>query len=260
MRARNVYSIVILTYNEEENIGRTLSALPSDREIIVIDSGSNDKTHEIIKAFTNASLFIRPFDNLMNQWNFGHTKVSHDWVLSLDADYVVSSDLLQELESADLRYDSYEAGFKYCIFGKPIRSAVLPPRVVFYNRHKSVYTQDGHAQKVVVNGTCAKFAAAIYHDDRKPLSRWLDSQDKYSSLEIQKLFYQQAQYTWVDRIRMKTAFAPFLIFIYCYFIKGGFLEGRYGLYYAVQRLYAETIFLVKRKDRQIDETSNIKNT
>jgi len=249
---------IVITYNEEDNIRRTLNALSRVDQVIVLDSDSRDQTKQIAQEFPNVTLQIRPFDNLMNQWNYGHTLAKHDWVLSLDADYLVSPALLNEIAALDLAKAGYEAPFRYCIYGHPLRSAVLPPRIVFYNRQVSRYTQDGHAQKIIVEGNIGKLRNPVFHDDRKNLDRWLGSQLVYSSQELTKLKESEVSLSFVDRLRKKTILTPFIIFFYCLLWKGGILEGRKGWFYAIQRLYAETILVMRIMDHKIKQ-ANINN-
>src|SRR5215471_6513132 len=89
---------LVLTYNEEDNIGRTLAALRWIPRIQVIDSGSSDRTLEIIRGFPQAEVVTRAFDSFAGQCNFGLSLVASPWVLSLDADYVVSEALAREIE------------------------------------------------------------------------------------------------------------------------------------------------------------------
>jgi len=253
-------SAIVITYNEESNIRRTLTGLVRLSEVIVLDSGSQDKTQEIAAEFPNVKFIIRPFDNLANQWNFGHTMTERDWILSLDADYKVTDSFLDEIAALDLNYSAYYAPFRYCINGIPLRGTLLPPRPVFYNKQQCQYTQDGHAQYLNVNGNTGRLKNAIYHDDRKPLDRWLSSQQVYADQEIQKLTDPQAKWSRADRLRMKTIFAPFIVFFFALFIKGGILDGRKGIFYAFQRMYAEILFLLRRLDRRMHEQDNQRNT
>jgi len=248
-------SAIILTYNEEDNIHRTLIALKRVDEVIVIDSDSSDKTKQIVKEYPNATLYVRSFDNMRNQWNYGHTAAKHDWVLSLDADYLVSENLLNEIAQLDLTKDGYAAPFRYCIYGHPLRSAVLPPRIVFYNRHKSTYIQDGHTQRLTVDGDVGKLSNYVLHDDRKSLNRWLWSQQIYSAQESIKLNESGVSLSFVDHLRKKTFLTPFIIFFYCLFWKGGIWEGRKGMFYAIQRLYAETILVMRIMDHKISQAN-----
>ena len=92
---------VVLTYNEEPNIGRTLESLRWARQVVVVDSGSTDQTEAIARSFGNMKWFVRAFDTHIAQWQFGvqQTEISSQYVLALDADMQVSDAFLQELEN-----------------------------------------------------------------------------------------------------------------------------------------------------------------
>jgi len=255
----NHIAVLILTYNEEDNIERTLQALDEFSEIIIVDSISTDKTQEIANRFINVRVVERPFDNLMNQWNFGHSLTNRNWILSLDADYKVSEELIKEIKETDLHLDAYYAPFRYCIQGTPLRGSTLPPRPVLYDKRKCSYLQDGHAQLLQIPGKSESFKNPIYHDDRKSLHRWLMSQNNYADQEIHKLVHEKQNAEGADRLRMKTILSPFFVFIYTLVIKGSLLNGRKGVYYALQRMYAELLFLLKRLDDRIMNTAQKKS-
>jgi len=243
-------AVIILTYNEEINIGRTLSGLTEFQEVHLIDSGSVDRTIEIANSFSNVTIHSRPFDNHTDQWNFGLTFSTKDWVLSMDADYFVTEHLVAEIKQLNLQYDAYRIPFKYCINGRPLRATILPPRISLFRKSKSTYYQDGHTQLLSVNGMIGELGAHILHDDRKPLSRWLISQDTYANLEIEKLTDQVQVLSMPDKIRKHTILSPLLIFFYCLFIKGLIFDGHRGLFYTLQRTYFELLLLLKRIDRK----------
>src|SRR6185369_1762222 len=89
---------LILTYNEAPNIPRSLEALSWAKDIVVVDSFSDDNTVELAKSFPQVRLFQRAFDSHRNQWEFGlkETGISTPWVLALDADYVLSDELVAD--------------------------------------------------------------------------------------------------------------------------------------------------------------------
>src|SRR5436853_1091677 len=90
---------LILTFNEAPNIGRTLERLRWARDIVVVDSFSDDETLEIVSSFSQARVFQRPFDNFAAQWNFAlkETGIATEWVLGLDADFVLTQESIEEL-------------------------------------------------------------------------------------------------------------------------------------------------------------------
>src|SRR5437588_10859384 len=89
---------LILTFNERENIGRTLAALSWGRQIVIVDSFSTDETIEIGKAMhPNITIAQGRFDTHATQWNFGLAQIRTWWVLALDVDYELSLELSREI-------------------------------------------------------------------------------------------------------------------------------------------------------------------
>ena len=235
---------LILTYNEEPNIGRALERLSWARDIIVVDSLSRDRTLEIISNYPQARVFQRKFDTHGNQWNFGlkETGIKSEWVLALDADYLLTPELVEELKTLkpEANTEGYRARFIYCINGRPLRGSAYPPVTVLYRRTDAKYVQDGHTQRVEVAGQVRDLQSPILHDDRKPLAHWVQAQSRYMKLEAEKLLQSDfRQLGWADRLRKARLFAPFVVFFYCLFIKGTILNGRIGVYYSLQRMFAE---------------------
>lgn len=244
----NQVTPLILTYNEAPNIDRTLQHLTWAETIIVIDSYSTDETLEILKTYPQVKVFQRSFDTHANQWNYGLEQVKSPWVLSLDADYCVTHELLQAIAHLpiDAPIDGYFIPFKYCVFGKPLRGTILPPRQALFQKQRALYIDDGHTQLLQVKGQSACLSACIHHDDRKPLSRWLWAQDRYMVIEVQKLRETPwNELSWGDRIRKTKILAPFVILIYCLVLKGGILDGWRGWYYAFQRVLAELLLAIR---------------
>jgi len=243
----------ILTFNESANIDRTLQHLTWAKRIVVIDSYSTDTTLEILHSYPQVQIFKREFDTFANQCNYGLEKIKTEWVLSLDADYIVTDELIAEIDSLpkDSLLDGYFARFKYCVFGKPLRATLLPPRQVLYRREKAVYVDDGHAHRVQINCESAMLSSYIHHDDRKPLSRWLWAQDRYMIIETKKLLETaDSELTVGDRIRQKQFLAPFVILFYCLIINKGILDGWAGWYYAFQRMLAEILLSIRLIETQ----------
>ncbi|NJR64861.1 MAG: glycosyltransferase family 2 protein [Leptolyngbyaceae cyanobacterium CRU_2_3] len=243
----NCVTPVILTFNEAPNIERTLSHLAWAKQIVVVDSYSTDETLDILKAYSQVQVFQRQFDTHANQWNYGLQQVQTQWILALDADYELTNSLVQELStlSPQTSTDSYAVRFQYCVFGQPLRGAILPPRTVLFRKDKAIYIDDGHTQLLQVNGNTEMLSGYIRHDDRKPLSRWLWAQDRYAILEAQKLrAIPPDQLSWSDRIRRYKVIAPLLVLFYCLILRRGILDGQAGWYYAFQRMLAETLLSI----------------
>jgi glycosyltransferase involved in cell wall biosynthesis len=237
---------LLLTYNEAPNIARSLGALSWAQDIVVVDSFSDDNTVEIAKSFPRVRVFQRTFDCHRNQWDFGlkETSISTPWVLALDADYVVSDELVAELAglTPDAQVAGYRANFVYCIKGRKLRSGIYPPVTVLYRREAATYVQDGHTQRVELEGAIADLRAPIFHDDRKSLKRWFSSQKRYTALEAQKLqAIDPAELALVDKLRRWRFVVPPVMLVYCLIVRGGILDGWAGFYYAFQRAMAEAM-------------------
>ncbi|MGB3492412.1 MAG: glycosyltransferase family 2 protein [Elainellaceae cyanobacterium] len=249
---------VILVYNEAPNIDRTLQQLTWAKRIVVVDSNhSTDETLELLSLYPQVEVFQRSFDVHCKQWNYGLDQVRTDWTLSLDADYVLTPELIQELSaiSKDSHYNGYFACFKYCVFGKPLRGTILPPRQILSRTGKAKYIDDGHTQLLRVEGSSGHLQGYIYHDDRKSLKRWLWAQDRYMVLEVEKLQNTpDSELSWGDRLRKQKILAPFVILLYCLILKGGILDGWHGWYYAFQRMLAELLLSLRLIEATLAES------
>jgi glycosyltransferase involved in cell wall biosynthesis len=233
---------LILTYNEAPNIGRTLGHLSWARDIVVVDSYSDDETVEVASSFANVRVVQRAFDSHRNQWEFGlrETGIKTPWALALDADYIVTDDAIAELKTLDPDADAagYRVNFSYCINGKKLHSGIYPPVTVLYRREAAAYVQDGHTQRVVIDGPVAELRTPLLHDDRKPLRRWLYSQTRYAELEGERIIRSEAL-DFRDRLRSCYVVVPVAVFFYCLVVRGGIFDGGPGFYYAFQRSLAE---------------------
>ena len=241
---------LILTWNEEANIGRVLEKLRWAREVVVVDSGSTDKTREICDAFANVRFVVRPFDNHAAQWNYGlrDAGIASGWVLALDADYVLSDALIDEIRLLAPANETagYRLSFRYCIDGRPLSGSLYPPVIGLYRKERAHYVQDGHTQRAVVDGTVGELCAVVFHDDRKPLGRWLAAQERYAQLECDLLAKRAwGELRWQDRLRKLLFVTPWLVPLYCLTVGKGFMDGWPGLYYALQRGVAEAILSLK---------------
>jgi glycosyltransferase involved in cell wall biosynthesis len=242
----NEITPVILTLNEAPNIGRTLSMLVWARDIVVVDSYSADDTVRIARQFSQVRIFERKFDVLARQWEYAITAtgISTEWVLALDADYVLTAELVEELRGLVPSSDTsgFTTRFEYCIYGRALRGSTYPPVITLYRRKGARYDQDGHAQRVRIQGGIESLKAVIRHDDRKSIAHWCASQNKYMELEAAKLEHAAAgELNFADRLRRKVFFAPFVMLFYCAFVKGNILDGRAGLFYIFQRTLAEIL-------------------
>jgi glycosyltransferase involved in cell wall biosynthesis len=253
---------IIATYNEAPNIERTLSALSWAEEVLVIDSYSDDQTLAICAEFNNVRVVQNSYDGPTEQSNFGLAQeIKTDWVLSMDADYVVTPELTNELAALapSNEVKGFEIGFDYLINGQPLKGSLYPPRTSLYRPCSAHYQRDGHTQRVMIDGLVLKLQQRMQHDDRKPYSRWLASQRKYAAQEAKKLNGATWQnLSWPDRLRY-WGVAPLAVIPYTLIVKGLALSGTAGLQYTWQRVVAEVYLQLARLQLKFSKTSTERN-
>jgi glycosyltransferase involved in cell wall biosynthesis len=245
---------IIITYNEDPNIARTLDCLTWAQRIVVIDSGSTDETLKIVRSYQRAEVIHRPFDDFASQCNFGIAQVTTPWVLSLDADYELSEELVTELHRLhpDAAIGGYQSRFVYRIYGRALRGTLYPPRTVLYRKEKAFYRKEGHGHRVTVAGKVVPLTGVIFHDDRKSLARWFASQRRYSHEEAEHLLASDRRTLGrADRLRLAAWPAPIAVFVYTLILKGCLLDGWAGWYYALQRLLFETLLALDLIDLRL---------
>ncbi len=242
---------LILTWNEEPNLRRCLERLTWASRIVVMDSGSTDATLAICEEFQNVEVISRPFDSFARQCNAGLDHITTEWVLSLDADYLVPEGFATLAEGLSTAANGYRFPFRYLVHGRPLRACLYPPRTVMYRKTLAQYHDDGHGHKVEVEGHVTDVSTHLDHDDRKPLSRWFDSQIKYAHLEAEKLFKESVPTNLPDRLRKMIWPAAPAAFVYTLFVKGVILDGWQGWFYVLQRTYAELLLSLILLERRL---------
>jgi glycosyltransferase involved in cell wall biosynthesis len=245
---------LVLTYNEAPNIERCLEKLSWAKRVVVLDSASTDETAQLVRAFPNAVLIERKFDNHTAQWNHGLDHARTNWVLSLDADYLLTDEFIAMLATLKPEgdVDAFYAPFRYCVFGRPLRACLYPPRALLFRRDRCRYVADGHTQMLHVPGKSHHLTQPVHHDDRKPLSRWLVSQDHYARLEVEKLVQADpAKLRLQDKLRLKMIYAPIVTLLYTLFVRKLILDGWRGWFYAYQRTLAEIMLSLRLLERKL---------
>jgi Glycosyl transferase family 2 len=234
---------VMLTYNEEQNISSTLSRLAWAKDIVVVDSGSTDGTLLALSKFDNVRVFTRRFDTHAHQWRYAteKTQIATDWILRLDADYHVSDALTTELSrlAPDAAVNAYRIGFDYAVFSHKLLSSLYPPNTILLRKGFFSIRDKGHTETWDVQGPIATLRGRIIHDDRKLTGQWLAGQARYMRLELESLrMYKAGLVRW---LRLRPPLMPIVVFLYCLFGKGLILNGRAGVFYALQRMVAEAV-------------------
>jgi hypothetical protein len=256
----NEITPVLLTFNEAVNIGRTLSCLEWAKDIVIVDTGSTDETTSIVARFPQVRLFHREFDTHGNQWRYAieETGINTNWILRLDADYLVTETLITELSHLDANasVDAYRISFDYAIFGRKLISSLYPANTILFRKHKALVRDEGHTEVWKLRGPVKNLKARIVHDDRKSVEQWILSQGRYMRREC--AYLQGGRPGLTSWLRLKPPLMPFFAFLYCLFVKGLVLNGRAGIFYALQRLVAEaTLSLMVLEERFRATESNI---
>jgi Glycosyl transferase family 2 len=245
---------LLITFNEEANLGRTLAGLSWAREIVVVDSGSTDGTLQILRDRPGARVVTRRFDTFATQCQFGVDAglIHTPWVLSLDADYIVPSSFVDEvggLSDTDA-VAGYQVEFTYCVWGRPLRGSLYPPRNVLFRRGQGRFVDDGHGHFIELMGEARRLRTRFLHDDRKSLTRWLVSQATYMRIEAEKLSASHGRLSLADRVRRTLVLGPIAAPLYALFVKGAIADGLPGWHYALQRMAAEAILSLHLLERR----------
>ena len=244
---------VLLTCNEAPNIARTLSHLRWARDIVVVDSGSTDATLAILAARPAVRVFSRPFDGHTNQWRYAvsETGIATPWILRLDADYRLGDELIAEISRLDPRapISAYSIAFDYAIHSRKLRSSLYPPNTILLRQGCFTVRDSGHTEGWTIDGPVKSLQARIIHDDRKDVAAWLNAQGRYMRRELATL--PASNRGLVRRLRQMPPLMQLAAFFYCLFGKGLILDGRAGLFYALQRLVAESILSLMVLDESL---------
>ena len=239
---------LVLTFNEAPNIERSVASLSWAKEILVVDSFSTDDTLAILRNFHNVRVIQRQFDTFAGQCNFGIAQIKTDWILSLDADYVLTPELVAEIIALNSLEDvaGFQVCFRYCIYGRRLRGSLYPPRVVLYRKDKARYVDVGHGHRVQIEGLIRRLKGTIDHDDRKSFGRWISEQDKYMVREVHYLLQTPLdQLSAADRLRRWIVPAPYVVFFYTLMYKRLILDGWAGWFYVCQRTFAELLLSLR---------------
>jgi glycosyltransferase involved in cell wall biosynthesis len=248
-----ILSVVIITHNEETNIGRTLASVQplvadGKGEIIVVDSGSTDRTVEIAKSY-GAKVFVEEWKGYAAQKNSAIDKAEGDWILSLDADEELSDELPagatgfsipEFLETVDsnrgktenwkpypVHLNSFRFHRRNYFLGRWIkRGGFWPdPKIRLFKRGTGRFEERTVHESLKVEGITFPIGPDIIHHSYPTLADYLDHMNRYSSLGAEMIVAKGPVRFSVFNIVVR----PAATFIYNYFFRLGFLDGREGL-------------------------------
>ncbi len=221
-------SAAIIAFNEERNIARAIESLRCCDEVVVVDSGSSDRTVELAQTH-GARVIQSHWRGYAAQKNFAAASCNHDWVLSIDADEALSETLegeIWELKLADQRFDAYTMPRLAQYLGRWIQhSGWYPDRKVrLYHRRHAQWEGDYVHESVRVTGTVGHLENNLLHYTCSSLSEHLRTLDRYTSLAADELVAQRRPISW-----RKFTLDPAWTWLKTYVFQQGFRDGFEGL-------------------------------
>lgn len=221
-------SATIITHNEERNLPRAIESLRCADEIVVVDSGSTDRTLEIAEKL-GARVVDSPWPGYAKQKNLAAEHATHDWILSIDADESLSEPLdgeILRLKRNGPEYDGYTVPRLAQYLGRWIRhSGWYPDRKIrLYNRQKAHWVGEYVHETVKVDGRVGALESNLLHFTCDSLSEHLKTMDGYTTLAAQQLVETGAKITWGRMV-----LEPPWTFFNTYVLKRGYLDGVEGL-------------------------------
>ncbi len=252
-------SVVVLTKNEESNIGKCLDSVREFDEVFVVDSKSEDRTCEIVSSYANATVVDFEWNGAFpkkKQWALTHCDFSHPWVLYLDADEEVTPELAREIAAMatpDSPHAGFFVGYDNFFLGRRLRYGahsmkliLLRPDKAYFDPKNEILTTtmwevEGNYQPTV-DGSYPRLKERAIHNDYKSLFQYFARHNRYSDLEalhrVDQLAVDESYpplRRFVKALR-RTPGAGVLYFLYTYILLGGFLDGKAGLCFALARL------------------------
>lgn len=249
MISKDKLSIIIITLNEEKNIGRCLDSLAEVAdEIVVVDSFSTDNTEQICRE-KNVKFIQHTFEGHIQQKNFALQQASYDYVLSLDADEALSDTLKNSILAVknNLEKDAYTFNrlTNYC--GQWIRYCGWYPdkKLRIWNKHKGKWGGSNPHDKVVMSKPYSghHLSGDLLHYSIYDVNQHIRQIHLFSDISAKEAHRKGKKGSLPG-----TVFSPWFRFIRLYFIKRGFLDGYYGFIICVISAYAKFLHCVKLRE------------
>jgi glycosyltransferase involved in cell wall biosynthesis len=230
-------SAAIITFNEEKNIKRCIDSLDFCDEIVVVDSLSDDNTCKIAREL-GAKVIDQKFLGHIAQKQLAVDNCINEWILSLDADEEVSSELKEEileLIKKPFVFDAYEMPRVSFHLGRWIRHGGWYPdkKIRLFNKNKAHWGGYNPHDKVIVNGSIGKLKGDLKHYVFKDLRHNIDTNNSYSSIMASDLDKEGKSFSYI-----KLLLKPIGKFLEVYVYKRGFLDGMPGFIIAVGAAYS----------------------
>ena len=240
-------SATIIALNEERNLPRALETLDCADEVVVVDSGSTDRTREVALRY-GARVIENAWPGYAPQKNFAAEQASHDWILSLDADEALSESLSAEimrLKQEGPRAVGYRMPRRAQYLGRWILHSGWYPdhKLRLYDRRRGRWAGQYVHENVEVEGPVEMLEADLLHYTCDSLSQHLLTLNRYTTLAAQELCTQGRRAT-----AARLLLAPPLTFLKTYLLQQGFRDGYPGL--LISAMAAWYVFLKWAKTRE----------
>jgi glycosyltransferase involved in cell wall biosynthesis len=231
-------SVAIITLNEELNITRTLSSVRFADQIVVVDSGSTDRTLEIASSF-NATIFHEPWRGFAAQKNFALDQCTGDWILSLDADEELTPELqteIQTLLSGDPCADAYLLRRRNLFLGRWMRhGGYYPdPKLRLFRRYAANFAPPARFtdrpvhETIALEGTLETLEHDLIHHAYPTIESYVEHLNRYSTLGAQTAHIKGQGDSSAPTLLYNVLLSPAASFFQGYIFKRGFLDGREG--------------------------------
>ncbi len=232
-------SVAIITCNEELNLARTLDSVRWADEIIVVDSGSADRTVAIARSF-GARVFERPWPGFAAQKNFALAQCTGAWILSLDADEELSPELQRQIRTlltTNPPVDAFRLNRRNLFLGRWIKHGGFYPdsKLRLFRRAAASFSQSPAFEDrpvhetIVFDGAAQTLDYDLIHHAYPTLAGYLEHMDRYSTLGAGMLVGKgRFSRSWITFF-LRVLYVPQLTFSWNYFVRLGFLDGREGL-------------------------------
>lgn len=231
-------SVTILTKNAEETLGSVLQSVSSFDEVILLDTGSTDCTLEIAKIYPNVKIYETQFTGFGPLHNLAAEYATHEWILSLDSDEVLTPELAEEILSLSLNPKCvYSFPFDNYFNGKHIKWCGWYPdrHIRLYNKGVTSFSNDKVHERILTDNLKeVSLKSPVKHYSYRSISDFLQKMETYSSL------YAEQNQTKKSSSLTKAILHGGFAFIKSYIIKRGFLGGKEG--YIISLYNAQTAF------------------
>ena len=242
-------SVTVLTENEERNIRSCLESVKWADETIVVDSGSEDGTLEIAKQYTD-KVYVRQWTGYAEQRNFAASKARNDWIMSTDADELVTPALRDEIQTLinnkELdRYCAYEVPFHEFMWGKIMKRGTWGIRHIrLYNKQSAKFEGDIHETIDIERNKVGRLKNAVIHYSHLTFSDTMEKFNRYTEIEAQELVKRMGN-TSTPWLFLRMTVEANKHFWGKYLFRGGFLEGWHGLIAAYLRAHYSFLVHIK---------------